>query len=385
MMNSFEWRANLSLLPRVDAMSIATRARARIVASALLASSLALTACDTHEKDVRLLPPLVVVTTVKPAGPSQRAFTGILAARVESNLGFRVGGKIVERLVDTGASVRAGQSLFRIDRSDFALLVAAQEQAVAAARARLTQASAAEARYRALIETGAISVQAYEQAKAAADSATAELSAAQAQAAVIRNQGDYSVLRADADGVVVETLAEPGQVVAAGQLVAKLAHAGPREAAVFLPETVRPRIGSAAQATLYGSNNPVSAARLRQLSDAADALTRTYEARYVLEGDAAHAPLGATVTVQIADAPASGLLQVPLSTIYDAGKGPGVWVLNANTSSVIFRPVQIWVLGAETAVVGRGLHEGEQIVALGARQLREGTQVRVAGTELASP
>jgi RND family efflux transporter MFP subunit len=350
----------------------------------LAAGSLALIACSSNEKEVQLQPPLVVVTTVQPADLAERAFTGSLCARVQSNLGFRVGGKIVARLVDTGDTVRAGQPLFRIDRSDLSLALAAQQQRVAAARARFIQANAQEARYRALIGTGAVSAQEYEQAKAAADSAAAELSAAKAQEDVTRNQGDYSILRADADGVIVETLGEPGQVVAAGQLVAKLAHAGPREAAIFLPEGIRPQIGSTARVTLYGSKAVVSAARLRQLSDSADVQTRTYEARYVLEGDAGRAPLGATVTVQISEGQSSGLSQVPLGTIYDGGKGPGVWILDAKTSSVAFRPVQIHRLGVETAIVDGAIHDGEKIIALGARQLHEGAKVRVAGMETAA-
>src|SRR5439155_15597499 len=125
-----------------------------------------------------------------------------------------------------------------------------------------------------------------------------------------RDEGGYSQLIADADGVVIETLAEPGQVVAAGQTVVKLAHSGPREAAVNLPETFRPALGSTAYATLYGSTMRVPV-RLRQLSNAADAQTRTFEARYVLEGGAANAPLGATVTVHLPDGAGTDTLQIP--------------------------------------------------------------------------
>ena len=118
----------------------------------------------------------------------------------------------------------------------------------------------------------------YDQAKAAADSTRAQLETAEAQLKVARDELEYSTLLADADGTVVETLAEPGQVVSAGQIVVKLAHAGPRKAAVNLPETMRPSIGSSARATLYGQDVR-SAVRLRQLSDAADSQTRTFEAR----------------------------------------------------------------------------------------------------------
>jgi multidrug efflux pump subunit AcrA (membrane-fusion protein) len=131
--------------------------------------------------------------------------------------------------------------------------------------------------------------EAREQAKAASDTAKAQLAAAEAEAGVAENQATYSVLVADADGTVTQTLGEPGQVVSAGQAVVRLAQSGPREAVVALPETIRPAIGSLADASLYGSDGRRYAAHLRQLSDSADPQTRTYEARYVLDGDAAAA------------------------------------------------------------------------------------------------
>src|SRR3954464_736910 len=122
-------------------------------------------------------------------------------------------------------------------------------------------------------------------------------------------------LLADADGTVVETLGEPGQVVSAGQTVVRLAQAGPREAVVALPETIRPAIGSVAEATVYGSDGLRYTAHLRQLSNSADAQTRTYEARYVLDGEAAAAPLGATVTLRLTGQANEPEIQVPLGAV----------------------------------------------------------------------
>ena len=253
------------------------------------------------EQDPRQGPQLVQLAIVKPAGASERAFTGVISARVQSNLGFRVPGKVIERLVDVGQNVRAGQPLMRLDQKDLELALSAKTSAVAAARAVAVQATADEARYRQLVTAGWSTRQKYEQARAALDSATAQLAAAEAQADVARNEAGYSLLLADADGTVVETLAEPGQVVAAGQTVVKLAHSGPREATVNLPEAMRPadRISRRRPGCTVRSSMP-SPARLRQLSDAADPATRTYEARYVLDGEAARAPLGATVTLSVA-------------------------------------------------------------------------------------
>jgi RND family efflux transporter MFP subunit len=340
--------------------------------------------CKTKEReDPRTLPDVVRLATVgATVGESLRTYTGVVTARVQSDLGFRVPGKVTKRFVDVGQTVRAGQPIMRIDVTDFAHVITTQTQNVEAAKAKAAQAAADEARYRGLVSTGAVSASAYDQVKAAADAAKAQLSAVEAQAEVAKDEGDYSLLVADADGTVIETLAEPGQVVAAGQTVIKLAHAGPREAAVNLPETVRPSLGSIARATLYGENGSVPT-RLRQLSDAADPATRTFEARYVLEGRAANAPLGATVTIELAESGGTNSLEVPIGAVTDRGKGPGVWVFNEKSSTVSFRRVNLLRLGDENAVLSDGVQRGEQIVALGAHLLSDGQQVRVADEKAA--
>jgi RND family efflux transporter MFP subunit len=335
------------------------------------------------ESDPRLGPQLVQIAIAKPAGASERSFTGVISARVQSNLGFRVPGKVIERFVDAGQNVRAGQPLMRLDQKDLDLALSAKENAVAAARALAVQAKADEARYRQLTAAGWVAKQRYDQAKAAFDSATAQLAAAEAQADVARNESGYSLLVADADGTVVETLAEPGQVVAAGQTVVKLAHAGPREATVNLPEAVRPAIGSPAQARVYGGPSTPSPARLRQLSDAADAATRTYEARYVLDGEASQAPLGATVTVSVPTSGTTEAMEVPLGALYDNGQSSGVWVVDPTSSSVSLRAVQVRRLAEEAATVS-GVNAGERVVALGAHLLHEGQRVHVADDSVAA-
>ena len=357
----------------------------------------ALVACgDKAQTDPRTEAPLVRAAVVQAAIPASRSFSGTVAARVQSDLGFRVSGKVLERLVDTGQTVKRGQPLMRIDPVDLKLAAHAQREAVAAARARAQQAGDDEARYRDLRGTGSISASAYDQFKAAADAAKAQLRAAQAQAEVALNATRYAELLADADGIVMDTLVEPGQVVSAGQVVVRLAHAGPREALIQLPETLRPAIGSAAQAMLFGNGVVAVPATLRQLSDVADSQTRTFEARYVLEGALANAPLGTTVTLQIPDghvpnghvpnghvpdghSSVQELLQVPIGALYDAGKGPGVWLIQGEPAQVHWQPVVVQSLDDEHARISAQFQQGERIVALGVHLLREGQQVRLAG------
>lgn len=342
----------------------------------LLALLLAACSDATSSPDPRTQSPLVRVATVEAPIQGERSFTGVVAARVQSDLGFRVAGKVLERLVDAGQTVKRGQPLMRIDPADLRLAARAHEEAVVAAKARAAQTAEEEARQRGLVSAGAVSASSYDKVNAAAESARAELRAAQAQADVARNETGYAVLLADADGVVVETLAEPGQVVHAGQVVARIAHAGRREAVIELPETLRPAVGSTGRASLYG-NGLTGPARLRQLSDAANRQTRTFEARYVLEGRLADAPLGSTVAIQIPDGRSAPALQVPIGAIFDRGKGPGVWLVEGATPQATWRAVQVAGLSQEAASVVGDLKRGDRVVALGAHLLREGEKVRL--------
>jgi RND family efflux transporter MFP subunit len=337
---------------------------ARPVATLLAAAALmGLSACSRSQADPRLDAPLVRIAVAEPASATSESFTGIVSAKVQSDLGFRVGGKVVERLVDAGQTVRKGQPLMRIDPTDF-------ELNLAGLKAKADQATADEVRYRDLVAAGAVSASTYGQIKANAE-------AAQAQMRVAQNEAGYSVIVADADGVVVQTLAEPGQVVAAGQTVVKLAHAGPREATVNLPETVRPALGSEASAAVFGAAGDAPA-RLRQLSDSADPVTRTFEARYVLGGSATQAPLGATVSIQLSAPRARSGVTVPVGALADRGQGPGVFVVDTATSSIRFQPVRIVSLGEDTAVVEGALATGVTVVGLGANLLRDGEKVRLS-------
>jgi RND family efflux transporter MFP subunit len=288
-------------------------------------------------------------------------------------LGFRVGGKVVQRLVDPGQHVRRGQVLMRIDATDLQLEASASRDQVRSAEAQAAQATAEEARQRRLLDAGAVSRSAYDAALAASESAQASVAAARSGARQAGNQAGYGTLVADADGVVTEVLAQPGQVVAPGAVVVRLARAGNREAAVTIPETQLANLPRTGQAYLYGSTTPISA-QLREVAGVADPLTRTFDARFVLSQS--ELPLGSTVTVELPRA-TTDKIQVPLTALHDPGSGPGVWVVRDN--KVRFRQVQVDRLGEEAASIAAGsLSAGDRIVTLGANQLREGEAVRMA-------
>jgi len=354
---------------------------APIVACALLG---VLSACGTASADdPRTKAPVVRTALVDGPGSTSRSFTGVVSARVESNLGFRVAGAVTERLVDVGDTVRRGQPLMRIDATDLKLSADAQREAVDAAKARAKAADQRSDHLEDLRNNGTISDDEYDEAKANERAARAEVDAAEAQADIAGNSSKYSVLLADADGVVVETAAEPGEVVTAGQPVVQLAKSGPREAVIQLPETLRPEIGSTGEATLFGHKDSATAT-LRQLSSAADRVTRTFDARYVLDGVLAEAPLGSTVTIELpnesTDASPAGL-RVPIGAVVDEGEGPGVWAVEGDPPKTSWRPVSVERIDDDYAYVTGEVARGDRVVALGAHLIRDGQRVRPEGAD----
>lgn len=323
---------------------------------------------------------LVRSFTVIPAQGGFAEYTGAIHARTVSDLGFRVSGKILEKLVKAGDHVKREDALMRLDPTDLKLAVNAAQAAVEAARALNKRALADERRLRELVAIKAVSMQEYEQAKSAADATTAQLNSAVAYAAQLENQVGYAVLRAEANGVVMDVSADVGQVVTAGAVVVRLAHDGAREAVIDLPEGNVRRAKSTAVARLYADQGQTFPAKLRELSAMADPLTRTYQARYSLGGVGENAPLGATVTVALAGdnaIEAAQQYEIPIGALYDTGTGTSVWVIHPDTSSLSRRPVEVAKLGSETALVSKGLKSGELILALGAHLVTEGERVKI--------
>ena len=305
---------------------------------------------------------------------TQRSYSGEVRARIETTLGFRIGGKIVERRVDTGAAVKAGQVLARLDPADAGLQSAQAE-------AQLALATADLARYRDLRSKNFISA-------SALDARETAFKAAEAQAALAKNQSSYTTLVADRSGVIGQVLAEPGQVVGAGQAVFRLVPDGEREIAIALPEgevgAFKP--GQAAEVTFWASQGaaikPV-AGRLRELSPVADPVTRTYAARVSLKDADPLLPLGMSATVRFpTGAPGTKRLMVPLTAIFQQGNQAAVWIVGAD-ATVKLQAVSVAEYRDGGAVVAAGLAGGEQIVAAGANLLTAGEKVRVAPVVLA--
>lgn len=344
----------------------------------LVASSVTLAACK-GEQPAAEAPQPVRVMAVKAAQDAQAtSYVGVVRARYESDLGFRVAGKITERLVNVGDAVAAGQVLARLDVTDLQLAREANEAEQSAARSNLDQATAAEARARDLLARGHVAQAVYDQRRAALDEAKGRLDRAERNFAISRNQADYASLKADQAGIVTQLPIEVGQVVAAGQLVVRLARDGEREAVVAIPESRIAGIRAAqSEVELWAATARRYPARLREIAPQADAATRTYQARFsILDADASVA-LGMTATVFAHATEAAETVRVPSSAVMNDGRGAAVWVIGGNGERVVRRTVTVKSFGQSEVTLSAGLSEGERIVTLGVHVLDEGRPVRI--------
>lgn len=344
----------------------------------IVVATLALGACKSEQPAAEAPQPIRVMAVKTEPIAASASYVGVVRARYESDLGFRVAGKIVERLVNIGDNVLPGQVLARLDSTDLELAREASEAELVAARSSQQQALAAEARAKDLLARGHISQATYDQRKAALDEANGRVERAERNAEIARNQASYASLKAGEAGVVTALPVEVGQVVAAGQLVVRLARDGEREAVVAIPETRISQIKAAnSKVELWAATKHRYSAKLREISPQADAATRTYQARFtILEADA-NVALGMTATV-IAAAPATAQgVRVPSTAILNDGRGPAVFIVDEAGARVLRRPVHIARFGQHDVVVGEGLAEGERVVTLGVHVLDEGRPVRV--------
>lgn len=318
------------------------------------------------------------------AGLGAQEYAADIRARTESRLGFRVGGKLLERPAEVGQSVRAGQLLAVLDGQDYQSAAQAAGAQVAAAQTQRDLAAADLGRFESLRAQGFISGAEIERRQTALKAAQASLEQAQAQANVQRNQAAYTRLLADADGVVVGVDAEPGQVVAAGAPVVRLARNGPRDAVFAVPEdrVALVRTGAQAEVSLWAQAGPGSAqslrGRVREVAASADPLTRTYAVKVALAEDSPP-PLGATATVRLAlpTAPsgAGAALRLPTSALWQQGQGSAVWVFDAQAGVVRARSVQVAGLEGNQALIAQGLQAGDEVVSAGVHVLTEGQAV----------
>jgi RND family efflux transporter MFP subunit len=349
------------------------------VSLALLAISLA--GCnDTVAQKAEPPRPVLVATAHYEAETPERSFVGTIRPRIETDMGFRVPGKVAKRLVEVGQTVEIGQPLATLDEIDLKLQA---EQAVAeftAATGVLAQAAAAEVRAKDLRAKGWATDAQLDQAKATADEARARLNRAERSVDLTKNSLSYATLEADTRGVVTATLIEPGQVVASGQTAIRVARFGEKEAVVAIPETLvgRAKTGTAT-VTLWSETNKKYAAKLREISPSADPATRTYLAKFSLPGAGDHVELGMTATLTLADPATTRVARLPLSALFNEGTGPSLYVVD-DKGEVTLKPVQVKSYESNDVVITAGVDEGAKIVTLGVQKLDPSQRVRVVSS-----
>lgn len=344
---------------------------------AFLLAALALAGCSGDAPAPSVRRTVMVQVAGQAAAQSKMTLTGEVRARHETDLAFRVGGKVVARLVDAGAVVKAGTPLARLDPADLALAQQSARAQLAAAASDATTAKAERDRYADLQQRKFVSLAAFEAKENAARAAQARFEQAHAQATVSGNQVAYGTLVADQAGVVTAVLADAGQVVSAGQPVVRLAQPQEKEVLVAVPESriAELRATKRIDVALWAYPKLRLQGELRELSPAADAASRTYAARIRIVNPPPEVQLGMTARVVIDKVLPQAPIVVPLGAVFDQGQGPAVWVVVENRLQR--QPVVVKQFSADGALLAGGLQGGETVVVVGAQRLAEGETVLV--------
>ena len=306
-------------------------------------------------------------------------YSGVVRPRIESAVGFRVGGKIVARLVDTGDRVEKGQVIARLDDTDLKLAESSARAALAAARTRRDVAIDSFARARTLLPKQFVSKAAYDARKNEMDAAVGAFEAAEAQLRQAVNAAGYATLRADKAGIVTTVRAEPGQVVNAGTPVIVLAEAGETEIAIDVPEqdVARLAAGMPVELALWAGPRLALKGSIREISAQADAATRTYAVRASVHAPPSEMRLGMTATVSIKVEDSRAFVIVPLTAVTEAGGETVVFVVEPGSRVVRRKPVTLAATAPEGVRVAGGLQAGEIVVTAGVQFLSDGMKVRL--------
>ena len=344
---------------------------------AVAAVLLVLAACSKEATKTDPVRPVLTIQVTPGSVAGRDVYSGEIRARHETDLAFRIGGKLVARPVDAGARVTRGQVLARLDPEDAKLAAQAARAQLAAAESDAALAKAELDRSADLLAKKFISQSAFDARQNAYSAAAARVDQARSQASLSANQAGYATLTAESDGIVVSIAAEPGQVLAAGQPVLRLARAGEKDIVITAPESelARFKVGEPVRVSLWAQPKLRFTGRVREVAGGADPVTRTYAVRIAAVDPPAEAQLGMTATVAFDDTTANAYL-LPLSAITGDAANATVWIVDPRTSQVRMRKVTVAQFREDGATVTAGLQPGERVVIAGVHKLREGQAVR---------
>lgn len=345
----------------------------------LIAAALLLAACSKPAPPEEPIRAVKVVTVGLDSIHSGAEFAGEVRARVESRLGFRVAGKIVRRQAEPGQRVKVGDVLAQLDPQDYKLAADAARAQVVAAATNRDLAAADFKRFKELRDQNFISGAELERREASLKAAQAQLEQAQAQSSGQGNQASYTTLLADVSGVVTSIEAEPGQVVAAGTPVVRIAQDGPRDVVFSVPEdrVALIKTGSSVDVRVWSANTTLKAV-VREVAASADPVTRTFGVKVSLDAKD-NLALGTTVSVvpQAFDRRGVQVIKLPTSAFHQVGNSSTVWVLDTSSMTVKLQPVQIATADGNEVVVSAGLQPGMLVVSAGVHVLSPGQKVTI--------
>lgn len=349
----------------------------------LLAATLlvALSACTKAPPKVEEVRPVRAVRLAADNVDVVAEFSGEVRARVESRLGFRVGGKIVARKVDVGTIVKRGQVLMQLDPQDLQLAQAQANAGLKAAESNRDMAQAELKRYQELREKNFVSQAVLDGKQTAFKAAQASYEQARAGYKNQLNQTSYSVLESDVDGVVTGVDAEVGQVVAAGSPVVRVAQSGEKEIVIGIPEDKVETLRRITDVRVRIWANPTDAipGRIRELSPIADPATRTYTAKISIQNAPAEVRLGMTAYVIFAAKTPHSMIKVPLTALFQDKAGSALWVVE--NGAVKLAPVQIAAVAGNDLLIAGGVTAGQTIVTAGVNLLKPGQKVTILGDD----
>ncbi|HSD55062.1 MAG TPA: efflux RND transporter periplasmic adaptor subunit [Burkholderiales bacterium] len=352
-----------------------------------LAAAMALAACAKPEAPPPALRTVIAQVVGTQPGNGANIYSGEVRARYENDLAFRVGGKVVARFVDVGATVKKGQPLARLDPQDARLAAEAARSALAAAQADHVLATAEVERYRDLSAKKFVSQAVLDARETTFNTTKARLEQARAQLATAQNQSSYTTLVAESDGVITAANVEPGQVVSAGQTVMRFARPAEKEVVINVPESRLAELREANQiavAVLAVPERPYAGV-IREVAPNADPATRTFAVKITLLDSDAAVQLGMTANVALGERGARDTINVPLTALTQIDGNPAVWIVDPGTSKVNLRPVMVGAYREDGATVSAGLRAGEVVVTAGVHKLLAGETVRVESDAIASP
>lgn len=324
--------------------------------------------------------PVRVVSVEMGAGGELVSITGQVQAEEEVSLAFRVGGRMIERSVNVGDAVEAGQVIARLEREPAENQLRQARAAVESARGQLNKTRADFGRQQSLIESGFTTRVRYDQARQAMVAAQAQLDDARARLSIAEDNLGYTELIVDAGGSVTARGAEPGEVVGAGQMIVRVARERGRDAVFDVPERIL-RAASAYEPidVVLASDPSVHAlGRVREVSPQADPVTRTFKVRAGLDDPPEAMRLGSTIIGSVTLDATQGMI-VPPSALTQAEGKPAVWVVDPGAMTVSLRPVEVGQFALDSVAIASGLKEGELVVTAGVQVLRPGQKVRLLG------